>query len=720
MIDPVLITADDKHRAAPVRLFSPQYRRLLGFLWPHRRALVIGAIASVLHALLNTAGISVVLPITTILLEEQGLHGWVYRSMAERRLGADLDTISRPQPDGNVSIHRVQILKVRRGSPLDAADVSPASETDTLDGEQLAPIEWFRRVALTPQDATVTLGVMPSGSADGSPVSASVRLRDAPAHWRAAASAVGLLPFGQPLRALLAVMGVLVVVAIASNIFRFLSEYLVSTAILRSLMDLRRKLYAKVLRLPMAFFARDVGDTVSRFVQDVHDVQRGLMALFGNMIREPLKALAIFTWALFLDWRITLTLLLVGPLAILLFWRIGESVKKASTRLLRGYGMIIGALSASLHTANIVKAYTAENTERRRFWRIDRKMLAQQKKMVRLDALLSPSLEVIAVASICGLTIWLGAQVIGGTLDQPRFVALIVTLAMMFDPIRKVADVYTRVQRSAAGASRIFDVYDRPDETSQNGTAPKLAPLAERIEFRDVTFVYPHADRPALDHVSLSVHKGETVAIVGPNGSGKTTLMSMLLRFYDPLEGAVRFDGVDLRNVSLRSLRRQISLVTQEAVVFAAPIAENIAYGARGATREQIIDAAGRAYAADFINRLPKGYDTVVGERGATLSGGERQRLAIARAILRDAPILIFDEATSQVDSESEQKIQAALRELVADRTTLIVAHRLSTIKFASRIVVMDAGRIIDTGSHEQLLARCPFYHGLCETQLVH
>jgi ABC-type multidrug transport system fused ATPase/permease subunit len=492
------------------------------------------------------------------------------------------------------------------------------------------------------------------------------------------------------------------------------------------------------------------------------------MALFGNLIREPLKAVAIVIWALWLDWRITLAMLLAGPIAMLIFWRVGESVRKANKKLLRGYGLMIGALSATLQTANVVKAYTAENAERRRFFRIDRKMLAQQKKLVRLDASLSPVLEVLATVAVCGLIIWLGGHVIGGSLDRSRFIALVITLAMMFDPLRKIADVYTRVQRSAAGSARLFDIFDIPEESGGTDSHLELPPLREQIEFRNVSFAYPLAaplpgssgngtPRPvasglvpgapndvasgfipgaprgtgeatlastaapkwALERVNLTIRKGETVAVVGPNGSGKTTLVGMLLRFYDPDQGALLFDGVDIRRVNLRSLRRQFALVTQEAVIFADSIAANIAYGKRGARRAEIEEAARRAYAADFIRLLPQEFATVVGERGSTLSGGERQRLAIARAILREAPILIFDEATSQVDSESEQKIQIALKEFAARRTTFIVAHRLSTIKFANRIIVMDAGRIVDSGTHEELLTRCPFYHGLCETQLV-
>ena len=273
--------------------------------------------------------------------------------------------------------------------------------------------------------------------------------------------------------------------------------------------------------------------------------------------------------------------------------------------------------------------------------------------------------------------------------------------------------------RSAAGADRLFSLLDAKEESELQSGARVIESLRSEIEFRDISFTYPEADRPALSNVSLTIRNGETVAVVGRNGCGKTTLISLLTRFYDPDSGCVLMDGVDIRELTLRSLRKLIGLVTQETVVFPISLAENIAYGSRNGSMESITNAARRAYAEEFILETPQGYDTIPGEMGRTLSGGQRQRLAIARAILRDAPILIFDEATSQIDSESERQIQAAVKEFAQDRTTIIIAHRLSTIRFADRIVVMDVGRIVDVGTHHELLQRCKLYHGLCETQVL-
>jgi subfamily B ATP-binding cassette protein MsbA len=326
---------------------------------------------------------------------------------------------------------------------------------------------------------------------------------------------------------------------------------------------------------------------------------------------------------------------------------------------------------------------------------------------------------VLAVVGICGIAVWLGGQVIRKEIQLEEFAVLMLALGMLTDPLRKMADIYPRVVRSAAGAARIFAVIDSPEEAELMSGAIELAPLRDRIELREVTYTYPNAATPAIDHLNLTILRGETVALVGPNGSGKTTLAKLLIRFHDPQTGVVLFDGVDIREATLRSLRRQFSLVLQDAVVFPLSIADNIAYGTRRARRELIEAAAGKAHADEFIRARPEGYDEVVGERGSTLSGGQRQRVCIARAVMRDAPILVFDEATSQIDSESERQIQDAIREYATGRTTILIAHRLSTIRFAKRVVVMAAGQVVDAGTHQELLGRCELYATLCRTQLA-
>ena len=723
-MNPHLIIAEDKHRAAPGSIRSAQFRRMIALVWPHRRFIARGIVAGVGYAVFSAVSVAALVPVLKVLLSEEGLHGWVDRASAEVRLGAELD-LYRPADDAGgarADVSAVVIQRIR-GEPLRRAEVPALSLIHAVAGQRLAPRECLRRIAEWDADEPVRIGITSIANAAGQPVERAVDLRPLGIHWRAGRWAASLVPRAVTRQAryqgLLYVLVAVAAAVIISNTFRFLAEYCISVGTFRAMMDLRRALYRKVLRLPMSFFTHNISDLVSRFVQDVQEIQRGVLALFGRMFHEPIRAVALFCLAVSMNWRLTLVTLAIAPWAILLFWYVGRSIRKANQRLLLGYGRMIGALEATLTAMTTIKAYTSEHAERKRLWRIDRRMFIEQIRIAALQAFLRPMLEVIGVIAIVVVAAWLGGQVIDGDIKLDQFGALVFVFIMMFQPLRTVGDLYARVQRAAAGAERIFSVLDSPvEEDVLDGGAP-LAPLRHSIEFRDVVFSYPGAAAPAINGATLSVNRGEVVAIVGPNGSGKTTLMNLLLRFYDPQQGRILFDGSDIREATLQSLREQISLVTQDAVVFAVSMGDNIAYGAPDATEQQIIDAARRAYAEDFIQALPDGYDTVSGDRGSTLSGGQRQRLSIARAILRDAPILIFDEATSQIDTESEMRIQTALREFSSGRTTFVIAHRLSTIKFAHRIVVLDEGQVIDTGTHEQLLARCPLYQILCRTQLV-
>ena len=669
-------------KAPSARIRSPQFRRMVGYVWPHRKYLAVGIAAAVVAAALNAVSIGTILPVLNILMQESGLHGWLDRAAAEKRTG----------------IRNLDLVLVHD------------EQSGSVD-------EWFQTVAEAPAGTRVKVRTRTTGTEGAHDRLREVTLGEPPS-W------VGPIRSLVPretsrLTTLVYVMIFLTVVVLLCNTARFFAEYFVAIGVYRGLMDLRRNLYAKVLMLPMSFFTRGTADTVSRFVQDAQEIQRGLLVLFGKFVREPLRAAAILVVALWLDWRITLIALLVGPWAVLIFMKVGHSIREANRRLLRVYGSMIDALTTTLQAIRVVKAYTTEKTERVRLWRIDEQAFRQQVRITMLRAFLRPMLEVLAVIAVSVATVWLGKQVLAGDIKPADFGALVFALAMLFDPFRRLADVYTRISRAAAGADRIFSVMDRPGEAQLLEGAVQLPGLADKLEFQGVTFTYPGADQPALFDVSLTVRRGEAVAIVGPNGSGKTTLMNLLPRFFDPDRGSVRFDGVDIKTATLKSLRQQISLVTQDAVIFEASLADNIAYGAEGATREQVIAAARRAHADEFIQDKEQGYDTMAGERGATLSGGQKQRITIARAVLRDAPIFIFDEATSQIDTESEHKIQETLREFSKGRTTFIVAHRLSTIRFADRIVVMDGGRIIDSGTHDELLARCGLYGTLCKTQLV-
>jgi ABC-type multidrug transport system fused ATPase/permease subunit len=716
--------AAQENRAPAGSLRSPQFRRMVALSWPHRRLIFLGMMASIGYALFNAVSVAGLVPILKVLVSEEGLFGWADRTSAESRLGAELDVgIPADTPRTLFAEPPVVVRKTTTGSPLHDAGVDLGDLILTVNGRPVSGRACLRQIADAEPGSSIRLGFAPIEDPAAPPREQVVSLRDLPTRWRFGRWALSWIPpentVDDKFRTLVYVLAAVCIAVIVSNVFRFFAQYFIAVGTFRAMMDLRRDLYRKVLRLPMSFFAHEVADLVSRFVQDVLEIQRGLMALFGRLLREPLRAAALFVLALILNWQLTLVMLVVAPGAIFLFWYVGRQIRRANRRLLRGYGMMLGALESTLHAMSIIKAYTAEHAERKRLWKIDRRLFQHQVRIAALEAFLKPMLEVIGILVITVVTAWLGLRVIRQEIQADEFASLVFVLAMMFAPLRNLGDLYGRVQRSAAGAQRIFAVLDAQVETEQLAGAVQLARLRDRIEFHDVHFTYPDAASPALNGVNLAVRQGEVVAIVGPNGSGKTTLMNLLLRFYDPQQGRITIDGTDVRDASLRSLRDQISLVTQDAVIFATTLADNIAYGAPKSSRETIESAARRAYADDFIQALPDNYDTVSGDRGVTLSGGQRQRIAIARAILRDAPILVFDEATSQIDTESEMRIQSALTEFSAGRTTFVIAHRLSTIKFADRIVVLDQGRVVDTGTHDALLERCPLYAMLCRTQLV-
>ncbi len=708
-MDPLLISANDRHRAPKSGFRTREFWRLVALVKPYRRSLIGGLVATIAFAGLHTVGISGAFPVFQVMLEEEGLHGWLNRSIAGHRLGVEFAAPT----DADF----VRVMKVHKDGQGYAAGLRPGDE---LRDPQNRPIQELLR-----ELAQVDAGVPVAALVGGAGTARAVEFRPHPAElqFRLLRRVGSVIPPDSPdtkLRTLVYILIALVSAAVTANVFRFWGETLIARAILRTLFDLRDRLYVRVLHLPMTYFSgTQTADLVTRFVQDIQEIQRGLITLFGKAVREPLRAVFLIGLALALDWRITLTMTGVVPLALFLFWTVGRSVKNANRKLLQAYGAMIGALTASLQSLRIVKTYTAEEHERMRLDAVDRRMFEQQLHLAKLDAFLSPMMETVGILASSVLAVWLASRVLDHALSIAKFAALGVTLSMLFDPLRKLTDVYVRIQRSTAGAERIFQVLDHAVESDLTPGEVQLAPLAKGIDFSNVSFTYPSASTPALSDITLSIRRGETVAIVGPNGCGKTTLVSLIPRLFDPGQGEVRYDGVDVRKSTLVSLRRQIGYVGQDAVIFEGTPVENIAYGTTPVDRARVEDAASRAYADEFIRNISGGYDAVLGERGSTLSGGQRQRLAIARAIYRDAPILIFDEATSQIDTESEQKIQTALREFAKGRTTIIIAHRLSTIQFADRIVVMDAGRILDSGSHRELFDRCPLYRTLCETQFV-
>jgi ABC-type multidrug transport system fused ATPase/permease subunit len=393
-------------------------------------------------------------------------------------------------------------------------------------------------------------------------------------------------------------------------------------------------------------------------------------------------------------------------------------MKRASKKSLAVWSQMLAKLQEVMTGLKVVKVYNRQEYERAAFTGINKQLLKQLLKVSKVDSATNPLLEVLGMAAGSAALVVGASWVTASKMDGSSFLALLGLLGAAADAVRKTSDIWNKIQEADAAAERVFAMMDEPRETCKDGTV-ELPALKEKIEFRDVVFAYPGACQPALKGINLTVQAGHNVAIVGPNGSGKTTLANLLPRFYDPDSGQILIDGMDIQLATLRSLRNRIAMVTQQVVTFNDTIAANIGYGKPGASKEEIVDSARLAFAHEFIELLPDGYDTVIGEQGAGLSGGQLQRIVIARAILKNPAILIFDEATSQVDADSEAKIHKATEEIMHDRTSFIIAHRFSTIIAADVIVVMDDGRIVAQGRHEELIASCPLYQSLYETQLV-
>ena len=524
----------------------------------------------------------------------------------------------------------------------------------------------------------------------------------------------------EAMHSLLILLGALLTINIIGNGFRFISQYCILYACTRAIMDLRRYMYRKALRMPMNSLTGDVSSMISQFLSDAREVFLGLTTLFGKVAREPLKAVAVFSAALWLDYRLTLVILAIAPVAVGLLWYFGRKVRKATVRLLQGYGQMLVGLEESLQGLDVVKGYAREGYERKRMWQLERRMFTHQMRLALIEALSSPLIEVVGMLFAAGGIVWLASRVFAGEIESSHFIVMVGLLAAMLDPIRKIANVYNMVQRAGAASLRIFETLDHPEEQSPANPTPLPDDGPPSVSLEHVTFRYNPDAPPAVNDVSLGIAPGECIALVGPNGSGKTTLIRLLPRLLTGETGTVRVAGVSIDAVSLRDLRRQIAVVTQHSVIFARSVHENIAYGNHHATREQVADAARRAHAAEFIEAWPAGYDTVLGEGGMTISGGQRQRLAIARALLKPASVLIFDEATSQVDADSEAKIHDALALLRQGKTTFLIAHRHTVMDMADRIVVMDAGKIVDAGTREELLERCPLFVALYRSPVGH
>ena len=536
-----------------------------------------------------------------------------------------------------------------------------------------------------------------------------------------------------PFRSFAWLMGIIVVMMVLRGLMDFLYEYLVGHTVNRAVLALRLKAYDRVLRSPLSLFVRiGPSDIMSRFQQDMLYLMDGMSTVLGNAVVMPPRAAICLVLAIAIGVTINpwlpVIVLVAAPIVGVLVRRFAILMRRATRKGLESYANLLGNIEEGLFGIRVIKGYRLEGHQRRRFFAATRGFFKNSLRAIRIQAATGPLVETIFTVA-AALAIVVGARIIlARGFDQEsvgELGAFFLLLVGALDPVRKLSNVSNRVQQASAAADRIFALMQTEPEPRYGSHGTVLAPHHESIQFRNVSFAY-EAGKSVLHDVSLSIRHGEVLAVIGRTGCGKTTLVSLIPRFFEPAEGQILIDGTDTRRVTLRSLRDQIAIVPQETMLFADTVAMNIALGAPGAGRPtggapdqgRIVAAARAARAHAFIEHLPKGYDTVLGEHGTTLSGGERQRLALARAILRDPAILILDEATSALDEETQQQVQDALQEFVRGRTTILIAHRLSTLAIADRIAVLDAGRIVDVGTHAELLDRCHLYRRLREIGL--
>lgn len=482
--------------------------------------------------------------------------------------------------------------------------------------------------------------------------------------------------------------------------------------------DIRNQLFAHLLHMPLAYFHRHhTGTLMSRLTNDITFMQRAVSSSVNDVLRQGLTMLGLIGVAFYRDWFLATFAVLILPLASIPIVFLGRKLRRLNRRAQAQMGVLSTLLKEVLSGIKVVKAFGRESYEQQRFQQRNAAFYDVTMRAVKTDEIGSPIMEMLAALGVALVVFYGGRQVVRGASTPGTFFSFLTAVLWLYEPMRKLSNLNSTLQGGLAAADRVFDVLDQRHDPPTSDGQTELPSLRHRLLIRNVSMRYTPHTPFVLQNVNLQVEAGEVVALVGFSGAGKTSLVDLLPRFYDPQQGAILIDDVDIRQVSLASLRAQIGVVSQDIVLFDDTLRQNILYGNPQATEAQMIQAARAAYAHDFISRTPLGYDTVIGERGVRLSGGEKQRLAIARALLKNSPILILDEATSALDSESEQMVQYALDNLMKDRTTFVIAHRLSTVRHADKIVVLHQGKVVETGRHSELLAQGGLYSRLYDLQ---
>lgn len=508
----------------------------------------------------------------------------------------------------------------------------------------------------------------------------------------------------------------LIIVFLFRGVARFLQGYYVQTAGQLAIQDIRNEVYRKQIGLPLRYFTDNpTGTLMSRIMSDVGQMQQGVANIVTSLLRDGVTAIGLLGVIFYRNWQLALITFIVLPLTAVPAQKIGKRIKNLAKQSLGQMGEITSILQETFSGIKVVKAFRQEKSVVDRFSRTNLGLYRYLRKSIKYESLHTPIMEIITSFGVAGVIWFGGSQVMDGKMTAPEFFSFLTAMVMLYGPIKKVLSAYNTVQQAMGAAERVFEVIDHPTNIQDPPDPVEPGTVRGSVELRNVSFSYD--DEEVLRDVSFTAGRGEVVALVGPSGAGKTTVMSLIPRFYDVTGGAVVIDGIDVRRLRLDDLLCQIALVDQETILFNETIANNIRLGNSDASLEEVERAARSAFAHDFIMEMPEGYDTNIGDRGVRLSGGQRQRLCIARAILKNAPILLLDEATSALDTESEHMVQQALANLMKNRTTLVIAHRLSTVLHADRIVVIDKGEVVEVGTNDELLARDGLYRKLYDMQ---
>ena len=509
---------------------------------------------------------------------------------------------------------------------------------------------------------------------------------------------------------------VIIGLAISKGIGRFYQEYYIKTAGQLVVQDLRNGLFSQSMHLSMGFHVNEApGRLTSVVLNDVGVLQSSAADVLVDGVRESVTLVGLVVLAFYKDWRLASVAFTVLPICVIPATQLGRRIRNNTKKSLKSMGFLTGTLQEAFSGIKVIKAFGREETQIKKFKVENKQFYRFLRKAIKYNSLTSPAVEILAALGGGGV-VWYGVhRVLSGDMTQGQLFSIVAAIMMMFTPVKRLTRVSNIMQKSVGAAEGVFSLLDEPRDVVDKVDAIEMPRARGEVVFDNVNFSY--GDEPVLKGFSLHASPGEVIALVGPSGAGKSTAAGLMARFYDPQQGSITIDGYNLCDVSLDSLKKNLAFVDQETFLFSGSIRDNIRYGMLDADDQAVAEAARQAYADEFINKLPEGYDTTIGDRGVRLSGGQRQRLCVARALLKDAPILILDEATSALDTESEAMVQKALVNLMKNRTTLVIAHRLSTIMHADRIIVLDQGRVVETGTHQELLAQNGFYRNLYDMQ---